>query len=265
MASGPDAEPLLGHDFSGARDLSRPASAPDREPLTSDHIPRPVVLPDVTEPLRPFADYKTQLSRYAATHAHEPTFPAMVYICLKKAKPQGCCDLQTAVAGEYRHVELLFMPVNPYSGGYPHKFTVDLASGDNDATGRVRMELKDLTRRPYIPKRWDCFKLPMSPVEILGLRDFCTRQIGKPMDGRGLYYNFICFLSCCVGDGLDEEEQYFCSQLVMVALQYVWPDRFDGVNSRKVKPLDLVRILQEVGAKLGDPVGLVLSRTDGVY
>lgn len=170
------------------------------------------------------------------------------WICLNKMAPSRRSKWRTwwrrmrgIVAGSFTHAELMLQD----SAGNTYAYTVDQLDPAVVGSGFVRMYTVD-TARAYPAQYWSCFRIEgMSAAQLHGLSYYCARQQGKPMDSWGLYYNFLPLFDMFVGRPRDEEDRYFCSQLVAAALCYVDPVRFRRVNPRLCTPENLLRLLAE--------------------
>jgi len=179
-----------------------------------------------------------------------------VFIALLKYSESRRSKLSTlerwAIAkhcGGYTHIELVFEDSN----GSVIAYTVNRHDPKEDekelgrkpkpgerVTGYVHTIFPNMEvayRRPF----WEVkFLGTLTAEERYGLWCFCCRQQGKPMDSWGMYLNFMPVLrDFFIGEPQQEEEMYFCSQLVGSALKWIRPDQFSSVNPRRCTPAAL--------------------------
>ena len=146
------------------------------------------------------------------------------------------------MAGRYNHVEVLIRMTD----GTAVAYTVDQADPSKPGSGQVRKYTVDRST-VYDPQYWDTFCLStFDPVETNGVVFFLESQLGKPMNSRSMYANFLPLSSWFVGrPNAFEEQSYFCSQLVIMALGWVRPTPYRYlVNPRRCTPELLHRILE---------------------
>jgi hypothetical protein len=160
----------------------------------------------------------------------------------------GCCDcfldwLNRNYAVQYKHVELAFLAESlaPSVDSQFFSFTVDLHSPHTPGSGYVRHAHRERGRSgTFNSDRWRGFHLNrFSELEVLALYVYCARQVGKPINTTGLYWNFLPGLRNFAGTSLPEEQSYFCSQLVASALCWAQPHEFGFLDPRRTTPLSL--------------------------
>jgi len=118
------------------------------------------------------------------------------------------------LGGEINHVELIFR----LDGARSLACSVLVEDG-------VRFKERTVENR-YVQPYWDLRSLALSDAQKMRLYEFCAAQNGKRFNRRAVAWNFLpcCFPACCGrGDAAEplENEEWFCSQLILAALQYV--------------------------------------------
>lgn len=94
----------------------------------------------------------------------------------------------------------------------------------------------------YEDGTWSIFKIASTLEERKTIYTWCRHQIGKPMNYRGLFFNFIPGLRCLGGDG--GGRAYFCSEFVMCALKEGMKGKFDDVIPHFCSP-QMVKSIME--------------------
>lgn len=139
------------------------------------------------------------------------------------------------------HVELVMRD----SQGQVVAWTVDKRNAARDPdSGVVRLRQHNQMQM-YPPPWWQCKQVAsLTPAERMGLVYYLWRQAGKPMDEWGMKKNFVPLIGAwLVGEPLDEEPAYFCSQLVASAFRWIRPAQFHDVNPRRCTPAQLDTLL----------------------
>jgi hypothetical protein len=106
--------------------------------------------------------------------------------------------------------------------------------------GPVEMKHRD-TVNSYNAARWAVYPLNITLRESQLLWQFCERQCGKEYNYRGLYGNFLCWGMCGTVD--QDHRKWFCSHLVMAALQYAKRAEFGRYVASKTNIGDLFNIV----------------------
>jgi len=117
-------------------------------------------------------------------------------------------------SGGVTHIELAFE-------FYNHKI-IAVASYQNR---NVEMFIKIPERGAYdqVYGKWDFEQLALNDAERFHAWRFCLSQYGKPYNARGLY-SFLPCCGCCIfcfcSAEIEDGSSWFCSQLVVAAVQY---------------------------------------------
>jgi len=201
----------------------------------------------------PVAEYS------AFMEAHNSRVTA-AWVCFRRrgssARADGCCGcfwswLQRTHSPEWIHVEMLFRcdaaALVAHGASHYEACTVDLADADRPGSGSVRFVERDpRSERTYPDELWRCFQLRgFSETELLGLFFYCHRQVSKPINAVGLYWNFLpgsSALTMTQEDGPCHAERpaYFCSELMTCALCWVRPQlRGELPPASRATPHDL--------------------------
>lgn len=214
----------------------------------------PTTVHGTATPLVPFSSRVESLdAMYAAQRAQGALTIESVWIMLFYSPPSRTSQLTTwerwAIAkhcGGITHIEFAFCD----SEGRMMAFTVDRVDKKVTGSGRVRVIYRDpAVAYPLYGDDGDILWThrhvsSLSAAERIGLMEFCYRQVGKPMDNWGMFMNFLPMLGTMfVGESRDEEDTYYCSQLVACALRWIRPRQFATVDTRRCTPIQLVRLL----------------------
>lgn len=204
-----------------------------------------------------FADSAALLSEWCTKMLQSGTEILGAWVCFRGYTEAeiigsaGCADcflnwLSRRYSEQYKHVELVFQMMNNGTREV-HAWTVDLPNPARAGTGFVRLVEREPTTC-YRPEIWRCFRLAdLTQLEHFGLMAYCLRQLGKPINSRGLYWNFLPLLRVFTGYSLAEEDSYFCSQLVASALKWIRPQRYYFVEPRQCTPVVLLQMLAANG------------------
>lgn len=200
---------------------------------------------------------ESKSSLYALYHRHvanERPYFKHAFIVLHKIRPNTRSlkraiqsSLMHSIAGIYDHAEIAVMMERTH--GSPDDtwaWTVDFADPRKPGSGKVRSYVGSRASM-YPTERWEYYSISsLSPQEIYGLVAYLNNQIGKEMDGRGLYMN-MPVLRWFIGEPNVEEEKYFCSQLMCSALRWIRPEQYAHINPRRCTPMGLYTMLQDRG------------------
>lgn len=203
-----------------------------------------------SQPLGRFVDREAEFDAWYQHQVRQqlPVIKDVWIVVLRGAvsrTAQGVAAWERWAIGRYcngiTHVELVFRD----TADNLQRWTVDKYNPERDPeSGRVRAKLTD-PMTMYPSKYWQCKCVSsLTPAESYGLLEFLYRQQGKPMDEWGMKKNFVPLLGpWLVGEPRDEEDAYFCSQLVASAFRWIRPAQFAHVNPRRCTPAQLDQLL----------------------
>jgi hypothetical protein len=203
-------------------------------------------------PLRPFAQVLPALMQHVDDECRAGrTIVKSIWVCMALSQSSRVSAWRTfkrwlarRIAGPFDHIEVLVV----MSNGQCRPYTVDQHDPrpSKAGSGFVRRPIIDPTDA-YPPERWvTCELTSLDIYEAAGISYFLERQLGKPMDSSGMYWNFLLPMFVWMPSTL-EQDAYFCSHLVAAALRWVRPQQFAGVNPLKCTPYKLYRLLRERG------------------
>lgn len=109
--------------------------------------------------------------------------------------------------------------------------------------GPVRMAKRDAVQS-YDFQRWRIYEICLDAQERHRMYQFCKDQEGKNYNFRGVFFNFFCMLSCCCGTHDRDRDTWFCSHLVMAALQSARPREFGPYDGAHVNIGQLYNIAE---------------------
>lgn len=138
------------------------------------------------------------------------------------------------VSGEYTHCEIVF---KLRSG---HYIACSIYMDDV-----VKMEIK-----PYSMNKWRTLGIDLTQNEAQDAFDYCLEQLGKKFNMTGIALSFIPGLSYLASYFNGNEQTFFCTELVLRALQRAKPLKFNKPEyvPARTTPTMLYNILKQENA-----------------
>lgn len=90
---------------------------------------------------------------------------------------------------------------------------------------------------------WHFYTIDASEQQANKAYAFCIEKMDCPFNGLGLYMNFLPILNHFAVSGNDES--FFCSELVIRALQVAMPADFLDMNAHKTSPYDFYKYMRK--------------------
>jgi hypothetical protein len=138
---------------------------------------------------------------------------------------------------EYTHTELVFkLRRGRRSSGRTKTYSFAAEYG------KVLSQYENLD---FTNGTWAVYLLHIDEQDIVDIYRWCIDQLDKPMNFRGLLFNFVPYVNRVLGcDG--HNQSYFCSEFVMHALKYKYPEEFSEYAPHMVTPQQVMDIIASV-------------------